>query len=138
MAFYSLLATMPLVLGCGDDRGLVNVSGKVTMDGGPPPAAGDLYFNIVDPAPGFSGRPAHTTFDEQGNYSVSAFGDDQGILPGKYKVKADCWKVPPLMGGPPPVSFLPKKYQNAATSGFELTVNPGDDAITFDIDLTSE
>jgi hypothetical protein len=46
-----------LVTGCGENRGLVPVRGRVTFDGGPPPKPGWLNFGPTKPADGFVQRP---------------------------------------------------------------------------------
>ena len=81
-------------------------------------------------------RPAVGRFDTDGRFRAETFKPDDGLMPGRYQVRIDCWKVPPY-GGPesPPVSYLPKKYTRAATSGLELVIEPGAAAQRFDIDI---
>ncbi len=130
-----LLAAM--LAGCGgSDQGLVPVSGKVTFDEGPVPAAGRLLFVPAEGAQGL--RPAFASFDTSGSFTVQSFRPGDGLESGDYRVGVTCWKVQPTMGGPRGVSYLPKKYKNPTTSGLQLTV-PSDDrsSITFPVQLTS-
>ncbi|NOY29953.1 MAG: hypothetical protein GXP28_07175 [Planctomycetes bacterium] len=126
-----------LLAGCGgSNQGLVPVSGKVSLDDGPMPAAGRLLFVSVDGAQGL--RPAIANFDSSGSFTVQSFKPGDGLESGTYAVSVTCWKVPPTMGGPPAVSHLPAKYKNPSTSGLQLTV-PADDrsSITFLVRLTN-
>jgi hypothetical protein len=43
-------------------------------------------------------------------------------MPGKYTMHVECWQSPPNMEGKPVKSFVPQKYQSAATSGFTLDI----------------
>lgn len=125
--------------GCGSDKpGIVPVSGTVTLDGGPMPAEGTVWFTAVESAPGFPMRPAVGDFGPDGKYRAKSWEPGDGLMPGKYKVWVACYKVPPTMGGPPPVSYLPRRYAGTATSGLELNVEAGSDPVTYDIDLASK
>jgi hypothetical protein len=124
-----------LIAGCGKQYGTVPVRGKVTFNGGQLPAAGSIYFTPVETFGGHPMRPAVADFGRDGSYSVSAFADVEGLFPGKYEAHLHCWDIPPSMYGPPPRSFLPAKYGKADTSGLVLTVEEGDSARQFDIDI---
>ena len=124
--------------GCGPDGPrCIPVSGKVTLDGGKPPGPGFIYFN-TDSKGGGSTRPGTAEFDADGNYIAKSFVPGDGLLPGKYVLRIDCWKTPPNMDGKPVISFIPDKYQDAAKSGLTLTVDPDSKAVTYDIALTSK
>lgn len=114
---------------------MVPVSGKVTMNGGKVPGPGTLWFTIDEAAPGFPSRPATGDFDAEGNYSAKTFEAGDGLIPGKYGIRIDCWEVPPTMGGPPSKSFIPAKYQSPQTSELAVEITPGEDAKTVDIDI---
>jgi len=131
------LLLVAMLAGCGgSDQGLVPVSGKVTFEDGPVPAAGRLLFVPAEGAQGL--RPAFASFDTSGSFTVQSFRPGDGLESGAYRVGVTCWKVQPTMGGPAGVSYLPKKYKNPTTSGLKLTV-PSDDrsSITFPVQLTS-
>jgi hypothetical protein len=126
------------LLGCGPtEPKCIPVSGKVTLDGGAVPGPGFIYFN---PDPDQTGlmRPGTAEFDAQGNYKAKTFTPDDGLLPGKYKLRVDCWKTPPNMEGKTVVSYLPGKYQDAAKSELEFTVDASKKSLTFNIDLKSK
>ncbi len=135
-----LLASLSLIAtGCSDNGlEMIPVSGTVTFDGGECPAEGSLYFIPVEPPPGIPMRPGTGDFDRDGAYAVKSFKPGDGLLPGKYQVRIECWEVPPNMEGRPVKSFIPQRYHVAEESGFELDVPSGSGAITFDVPLTSE
>ncbi len=66
-----------VIVGCGDNDGLVPVSGKVTLDGKP----------LADAAVGFfadaGGTPAVGTTDAQGNFTLSTHKPGDGATVGQ-------------------------------------------------------
>jgi hypothetical protein len=117
--------------GCGPNRpATVPVSGKVTFDGKPPPAAGALYFRPKDLGDGKSKRPAPALFDTSGRYEVSAWEGTKGLVPGTYMVGVECWKSLPTMDGKPGVSYVAKDFKPP-----ELVVKPDEDSISFDVNV---
>ncbi len=80
MMIVALTSLIGLV-GCGDDKGLISVSGVVTLDGVP------VHDASVTFAPTeASGTAASGTTDDSGRFSLSSNGTDRGCKPGKYKV----------------------------------------------------
>jgi hypothetical protein len=134
------LVAFSALAGCAksDHPPTVHVSGRVTLEGKPFPRAGLVSFATLEPAEGFPSHPAAAAFDESGNYTVGAFGRGDGIVPGKYRVAVECWTKPYSGDGPKPPSYVPEKYRSVATSDVELTVQPGEPAKKFDIDLSSQ
>ncbi|MBY0459702.1 MAG: hypothetical protein K2V38_20475 [Gemmataceae bacterium] len=132
-------AVLLLALGCGSgEPRCVPVSGKVTFDGGKVPGPGFIYFTTDGTGAAGTSRPGTAEFDADGNYRAKTFVDGDGLLPGKYVLRVDCWKTPPNMDGKPVVSFIPARYQDAAQSQLTLTVEPGSKPITFNIELLSK
>ncbi|MCC6508226.1 MAG: hypothetical protein IT423_03910 [Pirellulaceae bacterium] len=115
--------TMCAVLGCGNGMPqTVRVTGTVTFDGQKPPGPGIVYFLPQEPAGDLPLRPATGDFDAEGRYAAMTFEPGDGMIPGKYKVYIECWEQAPNMEGKPVKSFVPKKYQNAETSGIEINL----------------
>lgn len=136
--FGLVIVSLFTLCGCGPSGPqCVPVSGKVTFNGGKVPGPGFIYFNIDISSGAASSRPGTAEFDADGNYTTKSFVPGDGLLPGKYVLRVDCWKTPPNMDGKPIVSYIPDKYQNAAQSGLTLTVEPDLKPVTFNIDLTS-
>lgn len=121
--------------GCDGGTGIVPVSGTVTFDGETPPAGGTVWFTAVEAAEGFPMRPGTGDFGPDGKFRVKSYEPGDGLMPGKYKVYLMCWERPPEMGGPPPISYLPAKYQNASTAEIEFEIPVGSKALTFDVNV---
>jgi hypothetical protein len=121
-----------LAVGCsGGRRGveLVRVAGRLTCDGGPMPAAGQVLFvprqAAAGAAPGRPLRPASATFAANGVFRATSWTPGDGLVPGTYAVVVDCWQVPPTMDGPAAKSFIAPAYSAADTTPLELVVPPG-------------
>ncbi len=97
--------------GCGPARPhLVPVSGRVTFGGNAPPAETMLYFVPVeggsaDPRP----RSGRALADAEGNFQVTSFETGDGLMPGRYAVRLECWAEAPTMRTPG-VSHVPRDF----------------------------
>jgi hypothetical protein len=87
-----MLIVTVLVAGCGS--GPIPVRGRVTLDGTPVSGAAVLFV----PA-GTSGRPANGRTDASGVFRLTTFKQEDGALPGDYKVVVT--KTDPLPEPPP-------------------------------------
>jgi len=98
--------------GCGPSGPKrIQVHGKVTFDGKPPPGGGSVYFAPVKPAPGFPKRGGYGVFAEgDGTFVVGSVKPDDGLMPGTYRVTMECWQRPPRDDGTPGKSFIPRGY----------------------------
>lgn len=116
-----------VLIGCGGAAlpETVRLTGQVTFDDGPCPASGTVYFTPVGASKGLPMRPATAEFGTDGMFSVKSFEGKEGLIPGKYLIRIDCWETPPNFDGKPVKSHVSSKYQNAETSGLEVTVEPG-------------
>jgi hypothetical protein len=126
-----------IIAGCGDGSPrTVPVSGTITFGGGEWPAAGSLFFMVVESADGFPKKSGSAEFDKDGRFVAKTFADGDGLIPGRYLVGVNCWAEPYEMGGPPQKSHVPGQYRDASTSGFEveIDVRPSDDvSLEFDV-----
>ncbi len=110
-----LAAIGGLAAGCGGDHGLpiVPVTGRVTFDGGPPPAVGNITFVQVSGSgvEGLPSRPGRAVFSTNGEYEASTFKDGDGLLPGRYQITITCLD-PATQSGQrfEDVSFVPPGY----------------------------
>lgn len=116
-----LLSLGVLLAGCGP-RGpeTVPVHGRVTFEGGACPAAGTVYFTPVEAPAGLPLRPASGNFETDGTFTVSSFETSDGLVPGKYRVRVECWKQPPGDDGTPGVAYVKAGYEAP-----DLVVEPG-------------
>ncbi|MBN2294658.1 MAG: hypothetical protein JXM70_19675 [Pirellulales bacterium] len=127
------------VSGCGPSRPeMVPTSGTVTIDGKAPLEPGTLYFHPIETAKGLPARPATATFDTSGRYTVKSFEEGDGLIPGRYKVSAECWEVPPNMAGRPVKSRIAGRFNSAVSSGLEeVVIESGSADRQIDFELSS-
>ena len=122
------------MVGCGKDKMIGRVFGKVTFQG-QPVSEGLILF--VDREQGIH---MSAKIGPDGSYELK-LAEDYGLPVGTYRVLV----TPPLIEGseigplgprPKTVIYdnLPTKYRNQQTSGLSLTVKEGDNQ--FDIDMT--
>jgi hypothetical protein len=122
--------------GCGrSGPEVVPVKGTITFGGGPWPKPGVVNFVVETPAPGLPSRPTMGLFDTDGSLTVTTYTKGDGLVPGKYKIGVECWEVRPTMGGPPPISYVPKRYGSSETSGLTVSVDPGQKVVTLNLDV---
>lgn len=111
--------------GGGDAPELVQVTGKVTVDG-EPASTGEIAF-LPDSSKGNEG-PQSSGRIENGTYTLFAPGGREGAVPGWHRVEIRC----PEMGSTPSGESraggcnIPQKYENAESSGLTAEVKPGE------------
>ena len=94
--------------------------------------AGDTQDIRVATSGVFEFACASATFDVDGSYRAQAFTNADGLVPGTYAVRVECWQTPPDEAtGNPGVSFVPDDYQG------DLTVEPGGRSIVANFDVPS-
>lgn len=102
------------MLGCGSSGvQTVPVEGKVTFAGGPPPKPGNIVFNPLGTADGLPRRPGRAQFDAQGNFRVSSFSPNDGLIPGSYQPVIFCWKAMPSdeLGSVEAMNYVPQDFE---------------------------
>jgi hypothetical protein len=107
----ALLLTL-IASGCGPSGPKrIQVHGKVTFDGNPPPGDGSVYFAPIRPAEGFPARGGYGVFVRgDGAFVVGSVERDDGLMPGTYRVTITYWERPPREDGTSGKSFIPKDY----------------------------
>jgi hypothetical protein len=120
--------------GC-DDSGLptVPVRGKVTFAGGPPPKPGSVAFAPITVAEGLPHRPGTANFGTDGEFQVTSFHENDGLIPGTYQASVDCWLKNPNPSEPS--SF---ERFNAVPKGFQpppITVDADAGVVEVAIDV---
>lgn len=68
-------------------------------------------------------------FDTSGRYEATSFEDGDGLVPGEYQVRVECWKTAPTMDKAGE-SYIPADY-----SPPNLTVSADANAISHDFDV---
>ena len=110
--------------GCGDDNGLVPVSGTVTIDG-KPLTTGQV---IVSPE---GHRPSVGPLNEQGRFELTCYKKGDGAVPGTYAASVMAVEQ---IGERELRWHAPKKYASNISSGLTVTIDgPTDD---LNIELT--
>ncbi len=134
-----LAGMLSSLAGCGNGMPqTVKVTGKVTFDGKAPPGPGIVYFLPMEAAAGLPLRPATGDFGADGLYRTTTFEQNDGVMPGKYKIYIECWEQEPNMDGKPVKSHVPKKYQTADTSGYELDITKETKPKELNLDLATK
>jgi hypothetical protein len=96
-----MIVLVVLMAGCGPDRPpMVTVRGKVTFDGAPPPAIGMVFFAPIEAAEGLPRRPGRAIYEADGSFRIGSFDRGDGLVPGLYRVRVECWKSVPSMESP--------------------------------------
>ena len=134
------LLLLLLLSGCGrKGPEVVPVEGTITLDGGPWPKPGTLYFTAETSSSGLTSRPAMGAFDTDGNLTVTTFKKGDGLIPGKHKIRVECWETPPRMGSTtPPKSYLPNRYCSTSTSGLAVTVEPNQAVVRLKLNVAKK
>jgi hypothetical protein len=124
------ICSLLTLLGCGPSTGhlpkTVPASGVVTLDGKPVDGAQVVLVPAGDASTG-----AYGTTDSSGRFSLRAYAEKEGAIPGDYKVQVSKTIERRLEGakgsldGGDPVRFeygVPAKYTGAKTSGLSVTI----------------
>jgi hypothetical protein len=127
----TVAALLALLAGCRDaPPATYPVTGKLTIRGQPAAEADLRFYEVRGRAPGMT-RPYATT-GEDGRFTVSTFGMNDGAPAGEYQVSVS-WKgslrgIPPDQRDALPEQ-LPPRYTDATTSGIRVRVTSGDNML---------
>lgn len=126
--------------GCGDGHPKRSiVTGTVTYNG-KPLSIGSLVFIPVGGGPSAQGK-----IDRNGFYEMGTYEEDDGVIPGNYKIMITALTSPGGSGLPEdavngnagPVSVIPDWYGDLEKSGLQVMVE-ADKANTIDLPLTDD
>ncbi len=139
LAILSLMSA--IVPGCGGGDHIKPMSnltacrGTVTLDGTPLEHGSIRFVPVVEK----SGQPAISQI-KNGSFTMITTVSSPGVVIGKYKVMVESSEELPDAGPPqpgklpaPPKSLIPEKYNKIATSGLEVEVTEGMDAVDFEL-----
>jgi hypothetical protein len=116
--------------GCGgQDKPLVQVTGRVTYAGGEWPFPGYITFSPIDSAAS-PARPGSGPFKKDGRYVVGSYKPNDGLLPGTYHVSVSCIDPNDALKAPQDLELVPKEFTTE-----QLSVSAGQDAIELNIDV---
>ena len=135
LAVGSMLLGLCAAGGCGTDRlPVAPVEGKIVYQGKPLEFGGVMFQ-----AP--SGPPARGRIGSDGTFRLSTYGDGDGAVIGKHRVRITCFETQ-RPGAPPPSkdeepglgeSLIPRKYAGFHTSGLEVEVKPDNEPFVFEL-----
>lgn len=135
-----ILSALVALSGCAEDRGLVKIAGTVICDGGEPPIAGSITFM---PEPGQNETlQATARFGKDGKFVVSTWDEGDGMRPGKYKVRIECWETAPSFFGSQGVSLIDRKYldwgNNSSMPRLEVIAGQAKVDVVFEVSAATE
>lgn len=106
------------------------VHGTVKLNGAPV-HGGEIEFLQVDmSAGGIEGRSIIT---KDGTYNASSFVDQEGMVPGEYKVRLKQWVGMPGSLGVEPTT-IPKKYLSYDSAELKYAIKAEDNQINIDLE----
>jgi hypothetical protein len=117
-----------LIAGCGGN-GTYPVQGKVVYQDGSPATDLTGYFISMDLSE--KQLSASGVVQPDGTFKVGTFEDDDGAVPGKYRVALTPPEAPVDMPSPKPV--IAKTYGSLASSGLEVEVKPEPNEVTLQV-----
>ena len=126
------------LMGCtaADRPQTVPIQGRVTLEKGNWPTEGVLHFLPLQPAPNFPRRAARATFNTSGEFSSpTSWAEGDGIVPGRYRVYVECWKVRPTLRGAATGRLHNYRVPVWATSDIEVEITPKSEDDTFEWDF---
>jgi hypothetical protein len=128
----------PLAPGCSNNHGTAGVSGTVLYKNQPVDGA----MIVFHPKGDVGAKPAQGKSGSGGRFAVSTyFGPDEqpgGALPGEYSVTVT--KIDEPKGAfdphkdPPPKNHLPSKYGTPQASPLTVTIKPGSNRVTLQLE----
>ena len=133
--FGVLCVIMILAAGCDKHPRLVTVHGKITL-AGKPVGPGDILF-IPNKAKGSSGKTAIGHFEEDGQYVLTTYKNNDGVIIGHHTVT-----ITPRPAGVAPgtefpanakLSPIPAKYGDPVRSPLSAEVQSGTSEVNFDL-----
>jgi hypothetical protein len=134
---FAIVCATTLLCGCSDNGiRTIPVHGRITYDGGEWPAAGVLYFTPLV-STGSTMRPGIAKFDKDGGFTAQTFVSGDGLIPGEYRIKVECWENPPTLapGAPPAKSYVPQEIQLGTAEGWKVEVPPSDNVVELSLNV---
>ena len=124
-----------------DARGLVRVTGRITLDGGNWPKPGALTFvPAEEQLVGGAGdappptRVGFAEFDVEGRFVAQTRRPGDGLMPGRYRVGVSCWLQPPDMASPGSGPAAPEAVRDPQKSSLYADI-PAAGTATLSLDV---
>lgn len=118
----------------------VPVAGVITYGSGPWPKSGTLYFVPKCDDKTKALRPATADFGSDGKFATSSFARGDGLVPGKYSIRVECWEHPPMVGenAEAAKSYVPLSYQLGSADELQLNIPAGSPPISLVLDVPKQ
>jgi hypothetical protein len=116
--------------GCGNDKPMIPVTGRVTYGGGEWPMAGTIGFTPLSLADGVTARAGSANFGKDGSFVVGSYKPRDGLLPGVYHLKVSCVDPSDFTKSPAELDIVPKGFHVD-----DLVVEAGMDPIVLNFDV---
>ncbi len=134
VAFIAIAVLLASIAGCNKSAlTIVPVHGKVTFNGGHPPKPGSITFTPIRVAEGFPNRPGTADFGESGEFQITSFRENDGLVPGTYHASVECWMRNPNASDPTTFerfNYVPKGYQ---TPDITVSADAREVDVNFDV-----
>lgn len=119
-----LVATIGAVMGCGDGHPpRLEVSGQVLIDGEP------LTYGTVRFVPK-GARPSVGKLDENGHFTLSCYGNEDGVIPGVHQVQVHAGEP---LSGTKVMWHAPKKYALFKSSPLKQEITESTDSLVINL-----
>jgi hypothetical protein len=126
------LLIAPALAGCGDNKGMVPVHGKVTYAGGPWPFPVSVTLVPFETYEGRPNRPGSARGKLDGTFVVSSFKEGDGVQPGKYHVRISCIDSMDFSASDDDLDFVPPTF---SAQDVDVKAGQGEVVINYDIPL---
>jgi hypothetical protein len=122
--FLALLVVPLAVVGCGDGRPeRLEVSGQVLIDGEP------LTHGYVRFVPK-GARPSSGRLDENGHFTLTCYGDNDGVVPGLHQVEVNGGES---LSGTKKYWHAPKKYSSFRFTPLTQEITESTDSLVIEL-----
>lgn len=117
--------------GCSEGIKTVPVYGNVTFAGRNSPKVCDIFFQPLE-VEGLS-RPSTTKCEPDGSYTVKAFKDSRGLIPGKYRIRVAYYD---LKKGADPA--LEASWRKSSFDAGEVVVDASSSGLEHNIEVSAK
>ena len=124
-----IAALFVVVAGCGADKPLVPVAGRVTYAGGDWPMAGYITFTPLESPGSTPARPGSSRFQPDGTFVVGSYKPGDGLMPGRYSISVSCFDVNTTKPRDE-AEYVPKDFRPE-----ELVIEKGQDSVELNFDV---
>ena len=124
LSLLCVLSITSILIGCGDGHPpRKQISGQVLIDGKP------LTFGFIRFVSNH-GRPASAELDDEGKFTLSSYGEYDGVVPGEHRVEVNAGE---WLGDSERKWHAPPKYFSYRTSGLTQEITEANDSMVINL-----